>query len=506
MGKERKRNRSKLNVITTLMRQLMATLCGIVLPRILIGAFGSVVYGATTSIAQFLSYISLLEGGIGRVARGALYEPLARGDKEQVSRIHQAIRRFFLKIAGVFLIYTLVIAVFYHDLAGVTVFERQFTFGLVIAVSLSTMTNYLGGIADLTLMNADQKQYLSNIVVTITNVLNMLFVVVLVLADASILIVKLASAAIFVTRRIFYTGYVRSHYQLPKVPANGYKLEQRWTGMGQHIAYFLHTNTDVVLLTLFADLKLVAVYSIYHLVIRSIWDISSSFTGGMEAAFGELIARKKTDELKRSCGKYTAMLNLVTIVLFGCTGVLIIPFVRLYMAGVTDADYIQPIFALVLLLAEAINCLVLPYTTLPISANKLRQSRWGSYGEAIINVVLSVILIHWNPLLGVAIGTLAATIFKAVYYMVYTTRNILGSGLGRAAKEVVGSAVILSAVSITGMRLLWNAPMAHFGVWLLWAIVTCMCVGLIVLLLGMIVFPEYRQKILGKIYKRSLGR
>ena len=89
-----KLHKSKLNVITTLLRQLMATLCGIVLPRILIGAFGSVVYGATTSIAQFLSYISLLEGGIGRVARGALYEPLARGDKEQISKIHTAIRSF----------------------------------------------------------------------------------------------------------------------------------------------------------------------------------------------------------------------------------------------------------------------------------------------------------------------------------------------------------------------------------------------------------------------------
>ena len=97
--------------------QIVFTLCGILLPRVLIGAFGSVVYGATTSIAQFLSYISLLEGGIGRVARGALYEPLAKGDKEQVSRIHQAIRRFFLNIAAVFLVYTLIIAFFYKDIA-----------------------------------------------------------------------------------------------------------------------------------------------------------------------------------------------------------------------------------------------------------------------------------------------------------------------------------------------------------------------------------------------------
>lgn len=501
MGKIQK---SKLNVLTTLMKQVVATLCGILLPRVLIGAFGSVVYGATTSIAQFLSYISLLEGGIGRVARGALYEPLAKGDKGQISRIYRAIRNFFLKLAGIFLIYTLVIALFYHDIAGVTVFERPFTFGLVIAISLSTMANYLGGISDLTLMNADQKQYLTNTVITVTNIANMLLVVILVWADANILAVKLATALVFVTRRVFYTGYVKRHYRLPKVSANGYQLEQKWTGMGQHIAFFLHTNTDIILLTLFADLKLVAVYSVYYLVVRSIWDISSSFAGGMEAKFGELIAKKQEDTLYRSYRKYSMMLTLVALVLFGCTGVLIVPFVRLYMAGVTDADYIQPVFALLLLLAEAINCFVLPYTTLPISANQLKKSRWGSYGEAIVNVGLSLVLIHWDPLLGVAAGTLAATVFKAAFYMRYTAKHILGCSVWHIAGRIAGAAAVLLAVSCVGMTALWNVTMANFFVWVLWAAGVFLAVGAVTLLFGMAAYPrELKSMVLRLLSKRK---
>lgn len=501
MGKIHK---SKLNVLTTLMKQVIGTICGILLPRVLIGAFGSVVYGATTSIAQFLSYISLLEGGIGRVARGALYEPLAKGDKIQISRIHRAIRGFFLKIAGVFLVYTLIIAFFYHDIADVTVFDRPFTFGLVIAISLSTMANYLGGISDLTLMNADQKQYLTNTVMTITNILNMLLVVILVWSGANILVVKLATALIFVTRRIFYTGYVKRHYKLPKVCADGYQLEQRWTGMGQHIAFFLHTNTDIVLLTLFADLKLVAVYSVYYLVVRSIWDISSSFAGGMEAAMGERIAKKQHDALYRAYRKYSMMLTLVAMVLFGCTGVLIVPFVRLYMAGITDANYIQPVFALLLLLAEAMNCLALPYTTLPISANQLKQSRWGSYGEAILNVGLSLILIRWNPLLGVAIGTLTATVYKAVFYMSYTARHILQCSRWRVMGRFAGALAVLLVISCIGMTALWNVPMENFFIWVLWAAVSFLAVGAVTLLFGLAAFPkELKPVILRVLPKRK---
>ena len=499
-----KLHKPKLNVLTTLMKQVIATVCGIVLPRVLISAFGSVVYGATTSIAQFLSYISLLEGGIGRVARGALYEPLAKGDKVQVSRIHRAIHSFFLKIAGIFLIYTLVIAFFYHDIAKVTFFDRPFTFGLVVAISLSTMANYLGGISDLTLMNADQKQYLTNTVMTVTNIANMLLVVILVWSGANILVVKLATALIFVTRRIFYTGYVRHHYRLHKVNADGYKLEQRWTGMGQHVAFFLHTNTDIILLTLFADLETVAVYSVYYLVVRSIWDISSSFSGGMEAKFGELIARNQKDALHRSYRKYGMMLTLVALVLFGCTGVLIVPFVKLYTAGITDANYIQPVFALMLLLAEAMNCLVLPYATLPISANQLKQSRWGSYGEAMINVGLSLILIQWNPLLGVAIGTLAATIYKSLFYMNYTAKHILNSNIWLIIWRFLGAITVLLMVSCVGMTALWNVNMENFFVWAMYAAVTCLLTGIVAMLFGLVVYPMEIKVIARDILSKAL--
>lgn len=497
MGKIHK---SKLNILTTLTRQVIATLCGILLPRVLIGAFGSAVYGATTSVAQFLSYITLLEAGVGSVARGALYEPLVRGDKMQISRIHRVIRRFFLKIAGVFLIYTLIIAICYHDIARVTVFDRPYTFCLVIAISLSTMSNYLGGIADLTLMQADQKQYLANTVMTITNVLNMLAVIFLVWVGADILVVKLGTAMIFVTRRIFYTCYVKRHYRLPKVAADGYQLEQRWTGMGQHIAFFIHVNTDIILLTLFADLKLVAVYSVYYLVSRSIWDISSSFSGGMEGAFGELIAQKKQEALHSACRKYSTVLTLVALVLFGCAGVLIVPFVRLYMAGVTDADYIQPMFALLLILSEAMNCLSLVYSTLPISANQLKQSRWGSYGEAIINVLLSLVLIRWNPLLGIAIGTLVATAFKSVFYMVYSSKRILHCSVWPVLVRFACAAAVLLAVSCLGMTLLWNVPMANFLIWTLWAAGVFLIVGIIAVLFGWSAFPaELRTMLPGRL-------
>ena len=83
-------DRAKRNIATALCNQLITTACGIVTLRVLLASFGSEAYGICASITQFLSYIMLLESGIGGVARAKLYAPLARRDMCEVSAVYNA--------------------------------------------------------------------------------------------------------------------------------------------------------------------------------------------------------------------------------------------------------------------------------------------------------------------------------------------------------------------------------------------------------------------------------
>ena len=463
-----KYEKSKLNILSTLCNQLVTTACGIVIPHILIESFGSEAYGISISITQFLSYITLLESGIGGVARAKLYGPLARRDMQEVGAVYRAIKRFFQYVAGAFLLYSVILGFAYPDLAHVTLFSRPYIFALVIIIGLSTLAKYMGGLANLTLIVADQKQYVNNAILIATTLANTLAIFILVKLKADLIWVKLGSSVIFVVRPVLYTIYVRKHYPLARCGREKAVLEQKWTGIGQHIAYFLHTNTDVVLLTLFANAKLVAVYAVYHLVINSIRAITESFSGGMEAAFGEMIAKGKRGELQCAYKRYKTLLVSVSGVLFTCTGILIVPFVRLYTRGVTDADYIQPSFALILMLAEAINCMMLPCTSLPVAANHLKQTRWGAYGEAIINLVLSCLLIRWNPLIGVALGTLIATAFRGTFYMIYSAKHILYLPIPRLLAGCAAIIAVIGGVTLAGSRLLQNVIIQNYFQWLLY--------------------------------------
>ena len=494
---DKRQKRASVNAATTLANQVLATACGILIPWIMIDTFGSEAYGATTSIAQFLSYISLLEGGIGRAARGELYKPLAEGDIQNISRVFLAVKRFFRTVGLAFLGYAVVLALCYYDIADVAAFTRAYIFWMVLVIAIGKMAEFLGGYSNITLFNADQRQYVPNLVVMGTNILNVVLVVALCRSGWDLLWVKLGSSLVFVLKPVIYTVYRKRNYRI--IPTKERTvLKNRWTAIGQHMAYFIQTNIDVFLLTIFANLKYVAVYSVYHLISFSLRNIVASLGGGMEAMFGDMIAKGEQEALRVAYRRYKFLLTVLTVTLFGAAMVLILPFVRLYTHGVTDANYIQPLFAVILLLGDAAYCLTLPCYNLPIAAAKLKESRAGAYGEAAINVVVSIVLVFWDPLLGVAIGTLASMLFKSVYLMVFSAKNILHNGWGRMLRDYALTICILVVLAVAGMWAIQYVHIHSYFLWILCGFGAVGVTGLVALLFVVALYPGEIKKMIGK--------
>lgn len=485
---DRRQKRAKFNAATMLGNQFVATVCGMLIPWIMIDTFGSEAYGATTSIAQFLSYISILEGGIGRAARGELYKPLADGDTENISRVYLAIKRFFNRIGTVFCAYALILAFCYYDIADVGAFSRDYIFWLVIVMTIGKFAEFMGGYSNITLFNADQRQYVSNLTVIGTSLLNVLLVVILSRSGCDLLWVKLGSSLIFLIKPVIYTIYLKKHYTIVRTGERA-KLKNQWTAIGQHIAYFIQSNIAVFALTVFADLKTVAVYAVYHLVSFSLRNLVTSFGSGMEAMFGDMIAKNETEELKTAYKRYKWILTLLTLTLFGTAMVLILPFIKLYTAEVTDANYHQPVFAGVLLLGDALYCLTLPCYNLPIAAGKLKESRTGAYGEAIISVVVSVALVFWNPLMGVGIGLLAAMLFKSLYLIAFSAKHILRVHSWRLLRDFFVTTLILTFMACAGIWISNYLSVDNYISWALHGVGVVAAMGAVALIIGNVLYP-----------------
>src|SRR5690625_6233007 len=101
--------------------------------------------------------------------------------------------------------------------------------------------------------------------------INILLLVGLIYFGYGIHVVKLGSSLIYITRPIAINFYVKRKYNLVKdVEPDNMAISQRWDGLGHHISYLLHNNTDVTLITIFSTVAEVSVYSVYYMVVQSI--------------------------------------------------------------------------------------------------------------------------------------------------------------------------------------------------------------------------------------------
>ena len=62
-----RRKKLLFNTGTALLSQLVTLISGFILPRLIIGQYGSEVNGLVSSITQFLAFFSMMEMGVGAV-------------------------------------------------------------------------------------------------------------------------------------------------------------------------------------------------------------------------------------------------------------------------------------------------------------------------------------------------------------------------------------------------------------------------------------------------------
>ncbi|MEY8375289.1 hypothetical protein AALD22_05860 [Lachnospiraceae bacterium 56-18] len=424
------------NTVTSLLNQIVAVICGFILPRLILNCFGSEVNGLTNSIQQFLHIIVFLDLGVGAVVKSSLYKPLAERNNREISAIIKSARKFFNRLAEILLIYICVLMVLYP-----LIISRKYGYiyivTLILAISISIFAQYYFGIVNQLLLVADQRGYIQYGIQMATTVLNTIACAILIKLGASIQVVMLTTSLIFLLRPIYTTLYINTNYLIDKnIVYEKEPIKQKWNGVAQHIAAVVLDGTDTIVLTIFATLSDVSVYSVYYLVIKGIRNLYISLTNGIQSLLGNLLAREETDKLNTTFGLVEWGMHSVTMLLFGCTLYLIVPFVQVYTCGVTDVDYYQPVFAILLTIANETYCIKIPQNMLILAAGHYKQTQRCFVVSAIINIVISVFAVSKWGLIGVTIGTIFAMFYQAVWMIGYCRNNIISWPLCITLKQI----------------------------------------------------------------------
>lgn len=442
-----------LNASISIIYQLIAVICGLITPRLILAAFGSTYNGVISSANQFLEMISFLTLGIAGATRVALYKPIADNDTLSISRIIRSNKNYMHKVGGAVFLYAIFLSILYpfishNDLSPVES-------GMLIAiVSIGVFAQYFFGITNQTLLSADQSVYVYYIIQGCALIVNTIIAVVLIKLGCSIFVVKLASSIVFLISPIVLNVVVKKKYKLiDNCEPDNTAIEQRGAVAFHSIANIIHQDTDLVILTLFTDAKLISVYTIYQLIVGKIRQILLMLTNGLEGAFGNMWAKEEYDSFEKNFRFFEYFVFSLTSIIFSCVMVLIIPFVSLYTAGVTDVNYLRYGFAILTVITEIMYCIRHPFLIVVQATGNYEATKMGAMYEAVLNIVISLTLVNFIGISGVMIGTLVANTFRTIQYSFFVSKNLIIGSIRKSSINALWFAIntLLSIVIQLGV-------------------------------------------------------
>lgn len=491
-----------LNTVAALAYQVVTLICGFVLPKFVIPYFGSATNGLINSITQFLTIITLCECGVGAVVQSALYKPLAEKDSEKISRVFVASKHFFGNIMRILCIYVFILTILYPLI--IEDFGHIYTAGLIVIIALSYIAQYYLFLTYRLLLNADQLSFIQLTAHSLALILNTISTIVLIQLGATVHIVKLASAIAFLIQPLMIKFYVDKHYNLnlmlkPEKDA----LPQKWNGLAQHLASVVQQNVATVVLTLFASLKDISVYSVYYLIAHGVRQIIVSLNTGMQAMLGNMYAKKETELLNHTYAMIELGFHTIVTLVFSVTGILLIPFISIYTVNFTDAEYIYPLFGVLMVLAQATYCIRIPYEMMIRVAGHYRQTQTSSFIEAGICAIVSCVLVLKFGLIGVSIGIFASMCYRTIYLVWYLSKNILNRKILCFLKHIFIDilSVLLMALSTCWIKL---SALNYFS-WFFMAIkVSAVCV-IVSIAVNVIFYKKHLMQAIYVFKRKKMG-
>ena len=357
------------------------------------------------------------------------------------------------------------------------------------------------------LLQTDGKLYITTNLTTVVTVLTSLAKVVLISLGVNIVFILAAAFAIQCLQTVYILLYVRRHYpQLDlRVKPNYEAVAQKNSVLVHQISSLIFRNTDVLILTVFCGLKVVSVYSMFKLVTTHLETLLDIPFNSINFALGQTYHTDKTLFCKR-ISVVESYYSAAVYALFSVALFLFIPFMRLYTAGVTDVNYIDPLLALMFVLCSVMEKSRGTMLATIGYAGHFRATLRPAIIESTINLTVSLLGVYFLGIYGVLLGTIAALLYRTNDIILYSNRRLLQRSAWHSYSIYVVNITLFIATQLL-FRLLFDeaAITSYFRFALVGA--GCSVLSLLILLGGQtVLFPHCRQfarQILDRVLHRT---
>ncbi len=494
------------NSVTTALLQLMNMLAGFVVPQVMLRYYGSEINGLVTSVTQFISYFNLVEAGLAGAAVYSLYRPLADGDQSRISAICSAAKRFYTQSGYIFTSLVLGMAVIYPAFIRTSSMSYWDVALLVVVLGANGVLEFFTLAKYRVLLTADQKTYVISLASTAQIILNTAIIALMAAAGFGIVAVRTAAILAILLRSAILMVYTRRKYPQVNYRAAPDKsaLNKRWDALYLQILGAIQTGAPVVLATLIlGDMKQVSVYTVFYMIIGGVNSILGVFTSGLSASFGDILARREQKRLEQAYDQFEFLYYSLIAVVYSICLVTMMPFIRVYTAGITDVVYDLPLLGFLFVLNGLLYNAKTPQGMLVISAGLYRETRVQTTVQGLIVVAVGAALAPTWGLNGIMLASCLSNLYRDIDLLFFIPKHVTHLPVKNTLARLLRLAVCFALPGLLFSRVT-IAP-AGYGGWLVWAVVVG-CAALAVTGISALLFERAALKGVLQRCKRLLKR
>lgn len=417
-----RKKKTFLNTAVSFASQLIIILLGFISRRVLIYNVGVEYLGINGLMANLLTVFSIAESGIGVAIGYALYKPLAENDKEKIKSLMHFFKTTYHILAGM----TAVIGIVFYPflpffLKGSTAPNTSIIYFMFL---FSSVVSYLW-VYKTTLNGADQNKYLYTIANTITQIVVLILKILVLYYTRNYIVYLTIDIGTTIIKNVIFSRIVDKRYPFLK-EKNIEKLDDATKSELKRnvkalfinkVGYILSTSSDNLVISSMIGVSAVGLYSNYTTLVSSISGFTNTFSSGVVASMGNLIAsdsKSKVYEIFKTIDFINYCLYTVTSICLFCLIELFVGDIWLRKEFVLGKGVL--IVCVLTYFFKGINSSV---QIVKDAAGLFVPDRYVSFLEAIVNIIMSIALARRFGLFGVLFATLVSFVGMSFWIKPY---------------------------------------------------------------------------------------
>jgi O-antigen/teichoic acid export membrane protein len=386
-------------------------------------------YGLNGLFSSIITMLSIADLGIGFSMSHNLYKPLAEHDEEFISKLMNLFKKIYVKIGiGVMLFgmaFTPFLRFFIHSDFSLNFIQMIF----IIFIFENASTYFFS--YNVTLLIADQKNYISTIFETLINVAQLTFRIIVLIITKDYIFYLVSGIAVRITGNLIRYFWVEKRYPyLKKYIDEELSVETRakvFYDAKNIMVYKVSSASigavdNILIATLKNGVATVGYYSSYQMIINVVNGLAGQFINSYQASLGNLYVLEGREKTYNIFKKSNFIAFWVAAFCLCSLFALVHDFISLWLG---ERFIINNFTIEIIIINLGLTILFDPLSKIVNAVGTFKKDKFYALLECSVNLVLSVILLKLYGIIGIFIGTTIGITISSMLRGKYVVENVM---------------------------------------------------------------------------------